>query len=126
MRPWDTAAPPRIGSGVPSSCCALLVLGPIALMKTNLDLAAHRRTLLLIEDVHQLLKAGDLRIDHVIGKQDRERFVPHQFARGEHGVPGVGATCDAWTCGASATANEAVLRASARASAIFFMLLSCG
>src|SRR6267143_5766614 len=25
-RPCDTAAPPRIGSGVPSSCCALLLL----------------------------------------------------------------------------------------------------
>src|SRR3989442_4579481 len=43
-RPCDTAAPPRIGSGVPSSCCALFLLrGSSTTLRTSARSACGRR-----------------------------------------------------------------------------------
>ena len=40
----------------------------------------------LVEDLHHLLQAGNVRIDDVVGQQHGERFVAHQFARHQDGV----------------------------------------
>ena len=40
----------------------------------------------LVEDIHHLFETGHLGIDDVVGQEDREGLVAHQFARGEHGV----------------------------------------
>ena len=46
----------------------------------------NHRGLYLFENIHHLLEARDFRVNNVVGQQDGERLVAHQFAGGEHGV----------------------------------------